>query len=218
MLYQLGMAVSTNGYASLTTVYAAYFFVVRRAQIKELLKSSQSGLELAHCVRLILLSTIDIIICLPICVWSMADGIQNPVAWDSWGNVHAQWSRIVVFTDQQVLPYAERTLSLFLPRWGLPLLSLCAFLLIGTGHDAIRHYRQWLQLFHRTPSTFQPPEPCKPSPARVELGSTVLHATESTKSKLSNVEGEAFLENLDGAPGEGGSGVAVGIEVKKEVV
>lgn len=199
--------------ARLTTVYAAYFFVVRRAQIKELLKSSQSGLELAHCIRLILLSTLDIILCLPMGIDTLANSLQNRVVWDSWSQVHAQWSRIVVYTDRQVLPSSHRTIELFLPRWSSCLLCLSAFLLIGTGHDAIRQYRSWLKLIRRPSSTFFDPTPL---PARVELGSTVLHATELTKSKVSDIERPAFLDNLKSSPSRD-NGVAVDVQVKKEV-
>lgn len=201
-------------------MYAAYFFVVRRAQIKELLKSSQSGLELAHCVRLILLSTIDIILCLPMGLFTLVNSLQNRVVWDSWDNVHAQWSRIVVFTDNQVLPSSHRTMELFLPRWGLCLLSLSAFLLIGTGHDAIRQYRSWLQLIQRPASALGSQILYEPGavPARVELGSTVLHATELTKPKLSDADStsQALFDNFKSSP-SGGDGVAVEVQVKKEV-
>lgn len=212
------MVVGERGCRTLTVVYAAYFFVVRRAQIKDLLKSSQSGLELAHCVRLILLSTIDIIYCLPMSISTFLNCMENRLVWDSWANVHAQWSRIVVFTDKQVLPNAKRTIDLFLPRWGLPLLSLSAFLLIGTGHDAIRQYRYWLLLVHRRSPATESQGSCEavPVPARLELGSTVLHAAELTKTKDSDVEGQAFLDNLKSSS-SAAHGVGMEIQVKQEV-
>lgn len=199
-------------------MYAVHFFVLRRAQVTELLKTSQNGLELAHCVRLIALAMIDIILTLPMAVMSWVDSIQNRVVWDSWENVHAQWSRVVVFTDLQILPHSRLSIFLFLPRWILPLLSISAFLLIGSSEDSIRQYRQWWACVNRL-SPFlgkQKPQMFNPS-TRLELGSTVVRAVDRAES--SNDEGEGVRRISEGNSLPGGvDAVQVNIKVRYETV
>lgn len=124
-------------------MYASRFFIMRRSRVKSLLKASESTLNINHYVRLIALSSCDIVIGLPVAVYLMVFASQRLVAWESWDRVHAGWSRVVVYTDNDILPSTILSVYHFLQRWIPACLSIAAFLFFGVGDEATREYGRW---------------------------------------------------------------------------
>lgn len=130
---------------TLFAVVALRFFLYRRLQFHTVLRSSRGGLDSRHYLRLMALASVDIILGLPATLFTLIVNIQQRQSYPSWDWVHLDWSRIELYPASSVLPDAQKTIAIVLPRWLAPLLSIIFFLFFGVSIDAMGEYAKWFR-------------------------------------------------------------------------
>nr|XP_019047498.1 hypothetical protein I302_04113 [Kwoniella bestiolae CBS 10118]OCF26428.1 hypothetical protein I302_04113 [Kwoniella bestiolae CBS 10118] len=159
--------------AAVYGIIAIKFFLSRRLQFQTLLRSSKSGLDNRHYVRLMALASVDILLGLPLTAFAVSQTIIKRQPYESWAVVHYDWSRVDQYPARQIFNSASNTAAIVLPRWHTPLLSIIFFLFFGVSIDSINEYCRWIDwLKSKMPSRFRRPR--EPQPTFVpKLGSTV---------------------------------------------
>ncbi|TXT13458.1 hypothetical protein VHUM_00825 [Vanrija humicola] len=128
---------------------AVRFFVSRRRELRSLLLSSHSGLDVGQYLRLIGLASADLLCGFPVSVYYLFEASQNLRPWVSWNNIHAYWLRVDSYGPEHALRSASLSVYVLLPRWGPPLMCTVAFLFFAVGDDAAKKYHSWAQAaFH----------------------------------------------------------------------
>ncbi|WVQ68945.1 uncharacterized protein L199_007154 [Kwoniella botswanensis] len=209
--------------AAVYGVVAIKFFLSRRLQFQTLLRSSKSGLNNRHYVRLMALASVDILLGLPLTVFSLSQTVIKRQPYESWAIVHYNWSRVDQYHAYQVLNTAGNTGAIVLPRWHAPLLSIIFFLFFGVSIDSINEYCRWIDWF----KSKLPPwlvQPNKPLPIFVpKLGSTVARPIAGDWKEPSTLEESIIGEtqsdkHMRGSQTSGLEGVTVAVRVEREVV
>lgn len=109
-----------------------------RAQSKEIL-SLHSNFTNGRYIRLIALAGIHVISSVPIHLFSMIDTIcQGPEPWTSWGDIHADVSRVYQYPAQVWhLSYSWIEMT----RWMCVAMAFVFFAFFGFSSEAMNHYR-----------------------------------------------------------------------------
>ncbi|KAK8846719.1 hypothetical protein IAR55_005806 [Kwoniella newhampshirensis] len=131
--------------ASVYGVIALKFFISRRLQFQNVLRSSRSGLDNRHYIRLMALSSVDLLIGLPLTTFVLVDFSRHPRPYVSWEWLHLGWSRVDHYAASAFLTTSRQTADAILPRWFSPLLAINFFLFFGVSNDAINEYSRWIQ-------------------------------------------------------------------------
>ncbi|ADV24257.1 Pheromone receptor STE3p, putative [Cryptococcus gattii WM276] len=206
-------------------VVALRFFLYRRLQFHTVLRSSRGGLDSRHYLRLMALASVDIILGLPATLFTLIVNIRQRQSYPSWDWVHLDWSRIELYPASSVLPDAQKTIAIVLPRWLAPLLSIIFFLFFGVSIDAMGEYARWFRAIQaKTP--FLPFHQKEILPiAAPKLGSTIVKPSgadwkDSTNPNDDPLEGSYFddLDRFDSTPGVVRGGVMVAVSVERAVV
>ena len=118
---------------------AIYNFASRRMQFQTVLQQSGAGLNTSRFIRLISLSSFEMLLSVPLAIYAMVWLIQHtlePV--DSWQAVHEDWYRIDYVNAQ--LASLPATTNTFLQRWIPVFAAYVYFLFFGTQEDAMTTY------------------------------------------------------------------------------
>lgn len=162
-------------------IYAAIAFVwfmKRRAQFAEHLRTNSTGLTTGRYFRLMALAVTEIIFGTSLGSYILGVTIQDSHFrdWDNWDNVHSNFGRIAQYPRVLVPDFFWNRLLI---TWYVTVVgSVLFFIFFGFGQDAITEYRRfftWIQVhvFRRTPKpsneivlpTFSAP----PRTARIKL-------------------------------------------------
>lgn len=122
----------------------------RRAQFKEVLSSSQSGLTTGRYLRLMGLALCEMIGSATLSIYVVAGAIRNRSLqpWVDWAFVHASFGRIGQFPLILLPPHYVQTL--IGAWWITPIGSVCFFAFFGFGEEAIAEYKRIGRWFMRT--------------------------------------------------------------------
>jgi pheromone a factor receptor len=136
-----------------TAIYACMalrWFMQRRAQFRELLAASASGLTTARYVRLMGLAFVEMISTLTLNLYVFIYSVMNVGLrpWISWQNVHSNFGRIAQYPTA-IMPAKDR--SLVLGTWALmPIGAFCFWAFFAFGEEASTEYKKWWRSFRRT--------------------------------------------------------------------
>ncbi|WWC59158.1 uncharacterized protein I303_101706 [Kwoniella dejecticola CBS 10117] len=215
--------VVTSLIAAVYGAMAIKLFLSRRLQFQTLLRSSKSGLDSRDYVRLMALASVDILIALPLCTFSLAKAIANPMPYESWAAVHYNFSRVIQYPASQAFVYERVVLGTVLPRWFSPLLSIIFFLFFGVSIEAMGEYSRWVScITSRLPKPLRKQDQQLPSFVP-KLGSTIARPPGGEWKGASTVE-ESIVEETRSSDTEGlvdmtsTQGVAVAVRVERQVV
>lgn len=121
---------------------AVYNFTSRRLQFQTVLQQSGGGLNTSKFIRLVSLSSFEMLLSVPLSIYAMAWVVHNalePIG--SWQEVHADWYRIDTFdaAAQAVLSSAANT---DFQRWVPVFAAFVYFVFFGTQEDSMATYER----------------------------------------------------------------------------
>lgn len=118
-----------------------------RRDFSSILSASNSNLTESRFLRVFLLSSLLVLIFLPLQTYVLYQNLSRPLLPYSWDLVHerSSWMDIIMVPQHGVVP---------LDRWITIILGLLLFVFFGLGSDATKMYRKWwLKLKLRMKST-----------------------------------------------------------------
>jgi pheromone a factor receptor len=120
-----------------------YHLYRRRRQFKEMpMISSGSGMNRSIYIRLMLLSSVEILGTIPLGSYWIAFSIkQGLTKWGSWAEVHSNYSKIEQIPSVVWKHDSTAVVSLELTRWSLVLCAFLFFGFFGLAGEAWKHYR-----------------------------------------------------------------------------
>ena len=146
---------------------ALRWFVVRRQQFHAVLQSSGSNLDKSRYLRMIALTSVDLIVTLPITLTvygiqlSRTGGLLQP--YDSWASVHEGFSAVVQ-VPKEAWDLVTDLQGLFglvdAARWVTPITAFIFFFFFGFSKEAVQEYKSW---YHNTLHLVSRSEPARPS-------------------------------------------------------
>ncbi|KDQ16884.1 hypothetical protein BOTBODRAFT_30259 [Botryobasidium botryosum FD-172 SS1] len=148
---------------------ALRWFMLRRAQFKQVLARTQSGLTTARYLRLMGFAAVQIFWTTTCAIYTLVSNFQNaPLRpWTTWADVHVNWLRIGQFPAILLSPAnAPRQLFLWLT---MPIAAIIWFLSFGWGEESVADYRRAISFFRRhvlRQSAQEPGLPTHTMPAR----------------------------------------------------
>ncbi|THH02337.1 hypothetical protein EW026_g493 [Hermanssonia centrifuga] len=128
----------------ISAVYAALTlrsFWIRRIQFKEVLSSTNS-LSMSRYFRLMLLSSLDIMLTVPLGVYSIYINVKGVEIWPwiSWADTHFDFSRVEMIPAFIWRSNQSSVIALEMGRWIYPCAAFLFFSLFGFASEARRHY------------------------------------------------------------------------------
>ncbi|WVQ97782.1 hypothetical protein IAU59_004896 [Kwoniella sp. CBS 9459] len=181
--------------AAVYGIIAIKLFLSRRLQFQTILKSSRSGLDNRHYIRLLALASVDIIIGLPLTLFSLAKTIQQRMSYPSWAWVHANWSRVDIYQADMYMTSESAIVNLSLPRWFPALLTMIFFLFFGVSTEAIAEYCRWLRwLRQQSGLNFASRKEELPT-VIPKLGSTIVQPLGSVRNDGATSEEESWKDS-----------------------
>ncbi|KAG0129104.1 pheromone A receptor-domain-containing protein [Tuber indicum] len=125
---------------SLVSAYYAGLVLARvhiyRQQFADILRSSNSGLTTSRFIRLFVLSLILVLINLPLTFYVFYRNLDQPRVTYDWNSVHGKgWNYILRIPSYDTVQF---------DRWISVGAGYVLFFVFGTGSDALRMYRGWL--------------------------------------------------------------------------
>lgn len=124
-------------------VIAMKAFLQRRLQFNAHLKGNNSGLTTGRFLRLIALSTSDLLVSFPLALYFLYTFSRHLIPWTSFSDIHYQFNYIwrVSAAEWANQPTAETTVVL--PLWLAPLNAVIFFAFFGLAEDALSDYVGW---------------------------------------------------------------------------
>ncbi|WVF70103.1 hypothetical protein IAT40_004891 [Kwoniella sp. CBS 6097] len=208
--------------AAIYGIVAIKLFLSRRLQFQTILKSSRSGLDNRHYIRLLALASVDIVIGLPFTLFGLVKDIQQRMSYPSWQWVHANWSRVDIYQADQYMASGAIITNLMLPRWLPALLAIIFFLFFGVSTDAIGEYSRWLHWLHEHCGLASSSRREQLPMVIPKLGSTVVQPLGDTKDGILGDEDLAKdnerVEPLSPITSGVAKRVAVAVSVERDIV
>lgn len=143
--------------ASIYAVLAIYWFMERRAQFRELLTASRSGLTTGRYLRLLSLGLAEIVLCFGYNIYILVDEFQltGILPWISWENVHWHFGTPHQFPSVVMPPALKRSNMVMFTL--LPVSAFAFFLFFAFGEEAVAEYKKnwvWVKIhiFRMDPS------------------------------------------------------------------
>ncbi|KAI0297994.1 pheromone A receptor-domain-containing protein [Russula brevipes] len=121
--------------------WSIYAFYKRRCRFKEIM-SCNPGLDRNRYIRLMILSSMDILGTIPIGTYYLVYNVQQGVRpWVSWADTHSNYSRVVQVPGfiWQSDPSTVQVLEMF--RWSLVVCAFLFFAFFGFAREARQNYR-----------------------------------------------------------------------------
>ncbi|KAG8908966.1 hypothetical protein FRB99_000069 [Tulasnella sp. 403] len=126
-------------------VIAFVWFIKRRAQFAEHLRSNNSGLTTGRYLRLMAMAVTEILVGTGLGTYVFALSMSDTLfrTWDNWAHVHSNFSRIAQY-PRVLMP--EYSWDRFLITWYIiPIGSVTFFIFLGSGQDAMSDYRRLIR-------------------------------------------------------------------------
>nr|ADO17672.1 Ste3 [Tremella mesenterica] len=201
-------------------VTAGYAFLKRRLEFNAILKQSKSALDRSHYIRLIALSSTDLIISIPLTLYLLILAATSPLEpWISWDNVHYGWSYVGLTPASTYLRTGANVAAFSLHRYLYPLLTFIFFLFFGVSDEAVNDY---LRMFKTTRKLMTRGRKPTASLSFVpKLGSSVVQSAPIWGDEIikEGVEPEsASLSPIFAKNGPGQQNLAVTVQVDREIV
>jgi pheromone a factor receptor len=129
--------------AHFSTVMNIYHLYRRKRQFKDMpVISSGSGSNRSVYIRLMLLSSVEILGTIPLGSFWIAFGIkQGLTKWGSWAEIHSYYSEIQQIPSIVWKNNSTSVVGLELTRWSLVLCAFVFFAFFGLAEEAWKHYR-----------------------------------------------------------------------------
>lgn len=127
-----------------TVAIAIYHFVSKRLQFRTILKSSKSGLDTSHFVRLMCIASTDLIVAVPVNIYFIVRTAQNLSPWLPRHVFYEDWDHVVQIPAASWITSSQFILGNILPRYAFPIIAFAFFALIGVTEEAVGEY---LRLF-----------------------------------------------------------------------
>ncbi|KAG8857217.1 hypothetical protein FRB96_005892 [Tulasnella sp. 330] len=138
------------GFASfIYATLAFYWFIKRRDQFTQHLRSNSTGLSTSRYARLMALAVTQVIVETGLGGYIIITSLKGePLRiWDNWADVHSDFSRISQFPE---VVFPDSFWNQLLLTWYLPLLcSLDFFIFFGLGQEAMGEYSRaitWIRI------------------------------------------------------------------------
>jgi pheromone a factor receptor len=130
-----------NPAAHVSTVMNIYHIFKRLRQSKDM-ASPNSGFNRGLYIRLMALSSVEILGTVPLGSYYIACDIKSGIQkWESWAQIHNDYSHIEQIPNIVWKHDPQSVLSLELFRWTVVLCAFLLFAFFGLAEDAWRHYR-----------------------------------------------------------------------------
>ncbi|KIY66513.1 STE3-domain-containing protein [Cylindrobasidium torrendii FP15055 ss-10] len=143
-LWPVGLGVVSFVYSALTL----RSFIIRRAQFASLL--STTNVSLQRYFRLMLLSIADMLLTLPLSIWTVVTNSSVVMApWVSWEETHYGWSRIGYRPALVWRQNATAQTAVEITRWLPVLCAIIFFGLFGFASEAQKNYKRIFNAFSR---------------------------------------------------------------------
>lgn len=134
-----------TGQIANSSAVALRFFLRRRLEFNTLLKNSNSGLDRGHYIRLMLLSSSDLFISLPLEIYYFVAYAQALLPWTSWADIHLDWSYVGRYKVAAYVTSTATFCSVVFIRYLPPLLAFIVFLYFGVSDEAVSDYLRLLR-------------------------------------------------------------------------
>jgi pheromone a factor receptor len=135
--------------------------LARRHQFNTLLRQSHSGLDTSQYIRLLALASADIVLSLPLTIYSLVRAAQAARPWPGWSVVHEDWSQVLVHSAAVMSRDNEGLIARMMSKYLCPVLAIIFFLFFGVSDDALNEYTKWARKvagslgLRRQPKTIQ---------------------------------------------------------------
>jgi pheromone a factor receptor len=125
------------------TVMNIYHLYKRKRQFKDMpVISSDSSLNKSLYIRLMALSTVEILGTIPLgSFWIAFDIKEGLTKWGSWADIHSYYSVIQQIPSIVWKHNSTTVVSLELSRWSVVLCAFLFFAFFGLAPEALKHYR-----------------------------------------------------------------------------
>jgi pheromone a factor receptor len=121
---------------------AIYYFVSKRLEFRSLLKTSNSGLDTGHFIRLLCLASMDIAVAVPLSIYLICINSVDLQPYN-WTEVHRDWSEILQVPSSVWMSDSRETIGMSLFRYIPSVLAFALFALIGMTEDSIGRYMKF---------------------------------------------------------------------------
>jgi pheromone a factor receptor len=121
---------------------AIYNFTSRRMQFKQVLQNKGGGLNTSRFVRLVALSSVEMLLAVPISAYTLATSAKDylePIA--SWSDVHLDWYRIDKFDAASATALGQALVITSAQRWIPVFASFAYFTFFGMQEEALTSYK-----------------------------------------------------------------------------
>lgn len=119
---------------------ALHNFITRRRHFQAVMQNSDSNLNTGRFLRLIALSSTEMLFSVPFSAWVLAENSRRLVPTDSWENIHYQWSRVIFISiashSSSVQEYALTNFA----RWVPIFTAFLYFAFFGMQEEAMSGY------------------------------------------------------------------------------
>nr|AEY62496.1 pheromone receptor a1 [Ustanciosporium gigantosporum] len=124
------------------SVLSFRWFWIRRRQFQAVLASSASTLNKSRYIRMLTLTSVDMLFFFPIYFGGMIRQVQaySLLPYTSWSYVHAGFNRYEVIPAEAVLQQPQSMSVLLLSRWMCPVSAIIFFAMFGLGQEARQAY------------------------------------------------------------------------------
>jgi pheromone a factor receptor len=124
------------------TVRAMYAFYQRQQRFKEIM-ASNSGLSRGRYLRLMILSSMDLLGTIPLSAYYIAkDAKSGMVPWKSWQDTHSHYHRVIQIPGFIWKNNRDSAQALEMYRWSLVLCAFIFFAFFGFAEEARQNYRR----------------------------------------------------------------------------
>lgn len=131
------------------TAIAIYHFVSKRLQFRTILKTSKSGLDTSHFVRLMCVASADLLVAVPLNIYLIVRTSRELRPWVPRDVFYADWNYVNFVPVDVWLMSSEWLLGGLLPRYVFPAVAFAFFALIGVTEEAIGEYLRLLRYIQR---------------------------------------------------------------------
>ncbi|KIY44839.1 pheromone receptor [Fistulina hepatica ATCC 64428] len=125
-------------------VRSLWHFNKRRKDYNELLSARvNNNIDKNRYWRLMGLSSMDIVITIPMSCWALHTNAQQIEPWISWANTHTDFSRVVLYPGLIWRLSKLAYTALEATRWAYVMSAFIFFAFFGFGQEASSNYKKW---------------------------------------------------------------------------
>lgn len=132
-----------------TSVTAIYHFVSKRLQFRTILKTSKSGLDTSHFIRLMCIASTDLIVAVPVNIYFIVRTTQNLSPWLPRDVFYEDWGHVNEVPAAAWLMSSQFIFGNILPRYAFPTIAFAFFALIGVTEEAVGEHLRLFQYIRR---------------------------------------------------------------------